>query len=177
MKGIAVICVIACTIGVAVSVQLGGRAEPEIDPPIPPVGRPSEYKDLSITVLEVNGEESYLWWRVDSGINWWPDPYVVITAYRKDGPKRTRRTSVKSVKSHRVVFNQNLSFGRGIWESIYVEVWDSDSWPSSDDNILKSSVIGVDEFITGRYRTDPVRYRGFENRNQGTKVYLTVRLQ
>uniref|UniRef100_A0A7S2ZKW0 C2 domain-containing protein n=1 Tax=Rhodosorus marinus TaxID=101924 RepID=A0A7S2ZKW0_9RHOD len=176
MKATAAIFLIASIIGVAVSVELGGRAEPEIDPPIPPVGRPSDYKNLSITVREVNGEESYLWWRVDSGINWWPDPYVVITAYRRDGPKVTRRTSVKSVKSHRVVFNENLNFGRGIWESIYVEVWDSD-WPSSDDNILKSSVIGVQEFITGRYRTDPVRYRGFENRNQGTKVYLTVRRQ
>ncbi|KAJ8903472.1 hypothetical protein NDN08_004579 [Rhodosorus marinus] len=116
--------------------------EPEIDPPIPPQGNPSDYKNLYVRVVRAVG----LTLRTEGWGAGMPDPYAIVTAYRMDGPPITRRTRTIA-NWYSPFWNQQLHFGTGRWQTFKVVIWDSDGWANGgDDLLLTTPRVSIDAF-------------------------------
>ncbi|KAJ8905609.1 hypothetical protein NDN08_002115 [Rhodosorus marinus] len=120
--------------GVGLGGEIEGRAEPEIDPPLPPpTWKPSEVKTLTVKVVSARLYYRVPLWTFFAADE--PDAFVKVTAFRKDGPKRTRVTRmISNAVSPR--WNQEFNLGRGIWTSVQFEVWDDDGWFNGGDDLL-----------------------------------------
>jgi len=152
MKSFAIVTVLAviAVIGAAHALNVHKKAdavrmrepEPEIDPPIPPRGNPSDYKNLSVQVVRAEG----LTLRTEGWGAGMPDPYAIVTAYRNDGPPVTRRTRTIA-DWYRPVWNQRLHFGRGRWQTFKVVIWDSDGFfNEGDDLLLTTPRVSIEAF-------------------------------
>ncbi|KAJ8905608.1 hypothetical protein NDN08_002114 [Rhodosorus marinus] len=145
------------------------NAEPEVDPPLPPAGSSSDYKDLFVNVKSAVLPYS---WADGFGQAFFgtdlPDPYVIVTAYRRDGVKVRRSTRVIS-NDMSPNWHQNLNFGRGIWHALQFQVWDSDGfWNGADDLLLSSPQISIVDYFRNLDR--------YNSRNDGIRDVSTKNL-
>mmetsp|Transcript_17923 Transcript_17923/g.71792 ORF Transcript_17923/g.71792 Transcript_17923/m.71792 type:complete len:181 (-) Transcript_17923:153-695(-) len=128
--------------GVGLGREVEGRAEPEIDPPLPtPSWKPSDFKILTVKVVRARLYYSIPMWTFFAADE--PDAYVKVTAIRKDGPNRHRVTRmISNTVSPR--WDQEFNLGRGIWTSVQFEVWDEDGWfNGGDDLLMKTSRVSI----------------------------------